>query len=202
MQQKARSQHNLFVISLALSGWLAIWSLTQGLFMSDFWLFDKLGIAPRHYVIAAGIMTFIAIALGYLVALRWKLLPKIFPKNRWLMAYTAVPVVSLVYVLHHGSSPQTFALMALLMASIFWQDFLTFGILQKVVTTHIARLGWLIVAFVFWLGHVIFYLSTVGDNLMSWLIFFAAAVLLSFLTNRTKSFYLADVLHMTFILLI
>ncbi len=202
MPQRAYSQRNLFIVGLAALSWLAIWSLTQGLFMSDFWLFDKVGIASQYYVLAAGIVTAIAIALGWLMAHHLKLISKIFPKNKWLIAYIVVPIVLGIYVFHHGGSPQTFALAALLILSIFWQDFLTFGILQQIVTAYTKKLGWFIVAVVFWIGHVIFYLPAFGENVISWLMFFAAAVLLAFLTSKTKSFYLTDVLHIAFILLI
>lgn len=182
---------------LALLMWFIVWTLTQGFFINTDWL-DLFANDSTTAVIRATIY-FIVVMVTLGVVFR-KQLPAIFPKQKYLWLYALV-VLTIIYMLatHHtiGILP-TPTYLFMIVVTVSWQDILTFGALQTKLEHLSARYGWLIVAAVFWYGHVVFDLSSTFADPFGALLLLVAAFGFAWLRKITGSFYVPNVLHLLF----
>ncbi|RZK66032.1 MAG: CPBP family intramembrane metalloprotease [Pedobacter sp.] len=183
-------------ISTAITAWLAVWVATQGLFMSE-----VLAILPWNvnitYVIATiWVLAVTSVALTVLPKYRKISLPK--SKLIWLYI---IPAIALLFLpLHYALALDIRVYISMIAITVFWQDYLTFGILQPALAKRLSsNQAALTTAIVFISGHVLFSLNNVLDPQL--LLVTVAGLVFAFSTKRTGNIYIANIFHIIFYLI-
>lgn len=178
----------------AVAVWFILWTLTQGFFINSDWLGLFSGDPTTAVFLASLYCLVVMLIIGVIFR---KHLTAIFPRQRFIWLYILiVPAIAYMLAVHPtvGILPTPIYLF-MIVVTVFWQDVLTFGVLQTRLENASPRYAWLIVAVVFWLGHIIFDLSGVVADPSGALLVLVAAFGFAWLRKITGSFYLSNVLH-------
>lgn len=91
----------------------------------------------------------------------------------------------------------------MIVVTVFWQDYLTFGIVQTYVqTTLTPTLSLFIVALLFTLGHFTFLISSFSSAYIPGLIaLFCVSALFAWFRKHFGNIYIINVLHLSFLLM-
>ncbi|MFD1716923.1 hypothetical protein [Georgenia deserti] len=137
----------------ACAAWLALWSLTPGL-RSD-------GVGSWFSADSAAVLLIesgvAVVVVAALLVTHDRVNRVLFApsRQRWLYALPALLAVALPF--HASPSVPLPVYVAWMTISVFWQDYLTFGLLQSYIRERLP--AWATVAVVagmFWLGHAVF----------------------------------------------
>lgn len=193
-----KSAANNLVIKLATASilWLAVWSSTQGIFMSDI-LLKLPGELNLKYVIVTLWVAVLAIAsLIILPSYRKKTLPK-----SYLLWLYIIPAILLLILPQHYTLTLYYPVFVfMIIVTVFWQDYVTFGLLQTYLATRVSpNVAAMMTTALFLLGHVIFFLHDLADPQFVLIALAGGA----FASSRryTGTIYVANVLHLCFYLM-
>lgn len=178
------------------AAWLLVWVFTQGIFMSDI-LTHLPGDLNVNYTIATTWISAVAVVFLVMMSSYRK---KILTRSRLLWLYV-IPVILLVFLPNHYSLTLSLPVyMLMILVTVFWQDYLTFGLLQSRLATKVSEnTAAIITALLFILGHIIFFLNGPLD---SQFILIAVAGFIFALSRRfTGTVYIANVIHLCFYLM-
>lgn len=183
-------------IFIAIVIWITVWAATQGLFMSDVLRNLPWDVNIRYIVATVWVLT---VAITALVALpKYKKIS--LPKSKLLWLYT-VPLMALILMpLHYSLALDIRVYIPMIIITVFWQDYLTFGILQPALAKRLsANQAAIVTAAVFLFGHVLFSFKNILDPQL--LLVTAAGFIFAFSTRRTGNIYIANIIHMFFYLI-
>ena len=183
-------------VIVAVLVWFGLWYLTPGLLSN--------GVGSRFTTDdATSVLIETVLALVTVVAL--VLLHRRY--NRELLARSwsiwtyALPIAfGIALPFHYGLSLPVALYMFWMTVSVFWQDYLTFGLLQKYLAERLPT--WVMVlgsAVIFWTGHALFLPGRFGftEPLPS-LAMLALGLILASLRVWLKTLHLILALHLTF----
>ena len=193
-----KSAANNLVIKLATASmvWLAVWSGTQGIFMSDI-LLKLPGELNLKYAIATLWVAVIAIAsLIILPSYRKKVLTK-----SYLLLLYVIPAILLAMLPQHYSLTLYCPIFVfMIIITVFWQDYVTFGLLQTYLAKRASpSVAAMITTALFLLGHIIFFLNDLADPQFA--LIALAGVAFAFSRRYTGTIYIANILHLCFYLI-
>ncbi len=116
----------------------------------------------------------------------------------WLYAIPMVAGVALPF--HYGLEFPVALYIVWMTVSVFWQDYLTFGLLQKYLAERLSAWAVLVVsAVVFWAGHAVFLPDTFGPvHVVPSLAILALGFVLALLRIRLGTLHLILALHLGF----
>jgi hypothetical protein len=189
---------NNVVVKLATASmlWLVVWSGTQGIFMSDV-LLKLPGELNLKYVIAT--LWIALIAIISLIILPWYR-KKIFPKSYLLWLYIIPAILLLILPQHYTLTLYYPVFVFMIIITVFWQDYVTFGLLQTYLATRVSpNVAAMITTALFLLGHVIFFLHDLADP--QFVLIALAGGAFAFSRRYTGTIYVAHVLHLCFYLI-
>lgn len=183
-------------IFTVIAAWLAVWVMTQGLFMSD--ILTTLPFDVNISYIVATIWVLVIASVALIVLPKYK--KKSLPKSKLLWLYI-VPSIALVFLpLHYALALDVRVYIPMIIITVFWQDYLTFGILQPALAKRISpNLAAILTVIMFVLGHIIFSLNNVLDPQL--LLVAVAGIIFALSTNRTGNIYIANIIHTIFYLI-
>lgn len=183
---------------LAIGVWMGLWYLTPGLHAQG------LGaLVPGE---SAGILLETAVALvvvAGIALLQRRRTAALFARDRLVWAY-ALPVVLAIALPFHYTLPLPVAVYMLWMTvSVFWQDYLTFGLLQSHLRDRLPTAVTIpLVAVVFYLGHaVLLPESFAPPHVLPALGILAMGAVCAALRARARTLHLLLALHLGFYLL-
>ena len=88
----------------------------------------------------------------------------------------------------------------MILVTVFWQDYLTFGLLQSHLATKVSEnAAAIITAFLFILGHIVFFLNDPFDP--QFVLIAVAGFIFAFSRRFTGTVYIANVIHLSFYLM-
>lgn len=189
-----------WAIALACLGWTALWYFTPGLHGN--------GIGSRYRDDAG---TDILIETATAVVLLLIIVPlhkrynrELFAPSKQLPLY-ALPVVLAVALPFHYTLPLPLPVYMMWMTvSVFWQDYLTFGLLQNYLRERLPT--WAViggVTSVFYLGHALFIPDRFAPTQpLAALGIIALGIVLSALRTRLKTLHVLLALHLSFYFLL
>lgn len=181
---------------MVVLAWFGLWYLTPGL--------TKFGIGS---LLAADWSVVVLVESGIVVALvaalsvlQRRRTARVFAPSWWMLAYIA-PLALAVALPFHYELPLPVAIyMFWMAASVLWQDYITFGLLQDHVGDWLRPVGTVLaVAVVYYLGHAIFIPDTFAPTYP-----FAAGGILALgivfatLRQQTATVHLILALHLSF----
>lgn len=185
----------LYVVFISLA-WLVAWSVTQGIFMSEF--LTRFGSdINRVYLLAT--IYILTVSIASIVVFK-SLSKKVLPKSKLLFLYL-IPLLLLVAVpFRYSLGLRVEVYIPMILITCFWQGFLTFGIFQSFLSKKVRQLYvYLLTAAVFTFGHLIFFLSEISfANIYQWLFIFLTGLIFAYITGRSRNIYIANVLHISF----
>ena len=191
-------KHKISVLSIfiTIAAWLVIWLVTQGLFMSDVLRNLPWDVNISYIVATVWVLTVTITALSALP--KYKKIS--LPKSKLLWLYT-VPLMALILLpLHYSLALDIRVYIPMIIITVFWQDYLTFGILQPALAKRLSpNQAAIITAAVFVFGHVIFSFKNILDPQL--LLVTAAGFIFAFATRRTGNIYIANIIHTIFYLM-
>lgn len=188
MTRHQKSVRNIFTVVIS---WFAIWVLTQGLFISE-----VLKNLPWNVDISYMIATIWVLAVTAAVLV---VLPKYrktsLPRSKLLWLYI-VPITALIFLpLHYALSLDIKVYIPMILITVFWQDYVTFGILQPMLGERLSpNRAAIMTSIVFTFGHVLFSLNNILDPQL--LLVAIAGFVFAFSTKRTDNIYIANIIHM------
>lgn len=183
-----------WVLVLAVLGWTGLWYLTPGLHGHG------LGRSFADDETVVLVETAVAVGLlGVILVLHRRYNRRLFASSRLVPLY-AVPVVLAVVLPLHYSMPLPVGLYVVwITVNVFWQDYLTFGLLQSYLGERLpTRVTVPVVAVVFYLGHAIVIPDPFATNAVVALGIVALGLVLALLRARLGTLHLILVLHLSF----
>ena len=183
-------------ILIAAILWLTAWTATQGIFISEVLVRSPWDI-NISYVVAIIWVLIATIAAFILFPSRTR---NVLPKSKLLWLY-AIPVLLLALLPgHYSLSLNIWAYIPMILVTVFWQDYLTFGILQSTLAERLSLNGAAVLtAIIFSLGHVLFSMNNILDPQLLLITF--AGFVFAFSRRYTGNIYIANIIHITIYLI-
>ncbi len=178
------------------AGWFGLWSLTPGL------LGNGVGhLFADDLVLPVLIETVLALVLAVVLVLLHRRYNRVlFARSRLVYLYGLPLVLAIALPFHYGLPLPVFLYLFWMTVSVFWQDYLTVGLLQSYVGERLpARVGVPIVAVMFYLGHAILIPERFAPaNVLPALAILALGLVLSLLRAKLGTLHLILALHLSF----
>lgn len=182
--------------ALACLAWLGLWYFTPGL----------LGNGPgslftRDWNQALIIECAIAVVVVAVLLLTHRRFNRaLFAPSRLRWLYLLPAALALALPFHYGLEAPVGLYVIWMTVSVFWQNYLTFGLLQSYLCERIpAGAAVALVAMMFWLGHLVFIPHRFGlDNILPSLAMIALGALFALLRARLGTLHLLLALHLSF----
>lgn len=146
---------------VACVAWLGLWYFTPGL------LSNGVGrLFTDDLATSVLIETLLALVLAVVLVLTHRRYNRVLFARSWTRWLYALPVALAIALPFHYELPLPVSLyMAWMTVSVFWQDYLTFGLLQSYLGERLPTWGALVcTAVIFWLGHALFIPDRFGPN--------------------------------------
>jgi|JI6StandDraft_1071083.scaffolds.fasta_scaffold175211_2 hypothetical protein len=195
-----QKQNNWAAAVIASVAWLIIWIFTQGLFMSE----SLMKIIPLETNVSILLATsYVAVILAISLVVFKKYNKKFLARTNLLYLYILpLILVGLLPFHYHLALPLSIYIF-MIVVTVFWQDYLTFGIVQTYVqTTLTPTLSLFIVALLFTLGHFTFLISSFSSAYIPGLIaLFCVSALFAWFRKHFGNIYIINVLHLSFLLM-
>lgn len=119
---------------------------------------------------------------------------KVLPKSVLLWLYTIPATLLLMLPGHYHLALYFPVYIFMILVMVFWQDYVTFGLLQSHLETKVsANIAAIMTAFLFLLGHMVFPIDHLADPQFA--IIASAGFLFSFSRRYIGNIYIANVLH-------
>lgn len=176
--------------------WFFVWVVTQGLFMSE--ILTRLSWGVNTSYVIATIWVFILLA-GCLIAIP-TYRKESLPKSRLLWLYSIPAVLLFLLPQHYGLTLNLWIYMFMILVTVFWQDYLTFGVLQPAISKRISpNKAAALTAIVFILGHIVFFLDNIFEPQMLPIVL--AGFVFAFSRRYFGNIYVANIIHTIFYLI-
>lgn len=185
-----------FVVIGAVIVWFGLWALTPGLLSN--------GVGSLFTAdLAASVLieTMVAVVLAVVLALLHRRYNRELFARNWSVWLYALPIAAAITLPFHYSLVLPVALyMVWMTVSVFWQDYLTFGLLQKYLGERLPTWGVLTLsAVIFWLGHAVFLPDSFAPTqAVPSLAILVLGLVLSSLRIWFKTLHLILALHLAF----
>lgn len=178
------------------AAWLLVWVFTQGIFMSDI-LTHLPGDLNANYTTATAWILAVALVCFVVMSSYRK---RILTRSKLLWLY-AIPATLLVFLpSHYSLTLSLLVYVFMILVTVFWQDYLTFGLLQSHLATKVSEnAAAIITAFLFILGHIVFFLNDPFDPQL--VLIAVAGFIFAFSRRFTGTVYIANVIHLSFYLM-
>lgn len=176
--------------------WLGLWWLTPGL------LTDGVGSLFADYMATQVLIeTVLALAVVVVIVLLHRRYNRVLFARSWSVWLYAVPVVlAITLPFHYELVLPVFLYMVWMTVSVFWQDYLTFGLLQSYLGERLPTWAAIVVsAVMFWLGHALLLPDSFAPvHWLPSLAILALGLVLASLRAWLKSLHLILALHLSF----
>ncbi|MDQ1076815.1 MULTISPECIES: hypothetical protein [Microbacterium] len=183
-------------VGVAIAAWFGLWALTPGL------LSNGIGhLITDNLAGAIAIETGVALAVVAALLLTHRRFNSVLFARSWSLWLYALPVVlAIALPFHYDLILPVLLYMVWMMVSVFWQDYLTFGLLQSYLGERLPALTAIVLsAAIFWLGHVLFIPERFGlGNWLPSMAILALGVTLASLRVGLKTLHLILALHLSF----
>ncbi|MGO2110841.1 MAG: hypothetical protein ACTH31_04445 [Pseudoclavibacter sp.] len=183
-------------VALAVAAWFCLWFFTPGLLANGVgsWVTrdDSLSI-----LIETAIALVLAVAL-VLVHRRYR--RELFARSWQVWAYALPVVLAVALPFHYELSLPVGVYLFWMTVSVFWQDFLTFGLLQSYLGERLPRWGAVTAtAVVFWLGHALYLPERFGaSSILPGLAMLALGLIFASMRAWLGRLHLLLALHLAF----
>ncbi len=185
-----------WVLALAVALWFGLWFFTPGLHSNG--LGPRFTYNPGHAMLIESLI--VAILAMILILTHRTYTRTLFAPTRSLWLYALPLALAVAQPFHYGQELPVWVYIVWMAASVFWQDYLTFGLLQSYLSERLS-LGAVIAvsAVVFWLGHVIFLPHRFGpEHIVASLAILALGFVLAWIRVRSGTIHLLLALHLAF----
>ncbi|MDH6207497.1 hypothetical protein M2115_000682 [Aurantimicrobium minutum] len=185
-----------WALLLAAVAWFALWYLTPGL------LSDGVGhLFTDELAVSVLIETVLAAVLAVVLVLTHRRYNRVLFARSWsLWLYVLPAVLAIALPFHYELILPVFLYMVWMTVSVFWQDYLTFGLLQSYLGERLPVWGVIVAsAVIFWIGHALFIPDRFAPtNWLPSLAILALGFALASLRVWLKSLHLILALHLSF----
>lgn len=185
-----------WLIIVAVIAWFGLWYLTPGL------LSDGIGhLFTGELATSVLIESVVALVLAVVLVLTHRRYNRVLFARSWSIWLYALPVaLAIALPFHYELVLPVFLYMAWMTISVFWQDYLTFGLLQGYLGERLPTWGVIVAsAVIFWLGHALFVPDRFAPtNWLPSLAILALGFALASLRVWLRSLHLVLALHLSF----
>ena len=181
------------IVSNILAGvslWFIVWVFTQGIFMSEILLNSPLDINISYLLATVWVLVVLILCVALLPVFRKDSLPK--SKLLWLYF---IPFALLLYLpWHYSLTLNIWVHIPMIVITVFWQDYLTFGVLQSFLAKQSNRnIAATITGVVFLLGHAVFFLNDLSNP--QFVLIGIAGFVFAFSRRYAGNIYIANIIH-------
>lgn len=176
--------------------WLLLWHLTPGLRANG--IGSQFTDDPSiEVLIECGVVLVVLAVLG---ATHRRYTRGLFARSRLMWLYALPAVLVLVLPLHYSQMLPVGVYIVMMTVSVFWQNYLTFGLLQSYLQDYLpAWVSIVVVTAMFWLGHVVVLPDQFGpDNPLASIAIAAMGAVFALLRARVGTLHLLLALHLSF----
>ncbi len=184
------------VLALVVVAWFGLWYLTPNMLSDGF---GAMFSDDRDTAVTIESVTAFVLVLA-LAMLHRRYSGELFALS-WTVCLYAIPIVAGAILPFHYSRDYSVALYLFAMAaSVLWQNFLTFGLLQKYLAERLPTWAVLVTtAIVFWAGHALYLpASFAPDNLAPSIAILALGFVLGGFRLWLRTLHLPLALHLGF----
>ena len=181
------------IVSNILAGvslWFIVWVFTQGIFMSEILLNSPLDINISYLLATLWVLVVLILCVALLPVFRKDSLPN--SKLLWLYF---IPFALLLYLpWHYALTLNIWVYIPMIVITVFWQDYLTFGVLQSFLAKQSNRnIAATITGVVFLLGHAVFFLNDLSNP--QFVLIGIAGFVFAFSRRYAGNIYIANIIH-------
>lgn len=176
--------------------WFLAWVATQGIFMSEI---------PRRLPWDINMSYTVATIWVFIVAITCFIMTPSYrkmslPKSKLIWLYIAPVALLFLLPQHYTLALNVWVYIPMIVITVFWQDYLTFGVLQSALSKRLSpNRAAALTAVVFALGHLVFFLNNLIDPQM--ILIVLAGFVFAFSRRYTGSIYIANIIHTVFYLI-
>lgn len=200
--KKFSSKKRYLLVCVAICLWFLWWFLSQALFIINVPILTDLltgGVTPAQSFINITLFLLVPTFFAFLVFHKFVNDYRFLRTNRYVLLLYIIPLILFMRLLTvgdiYGVPAFVYGLGMIISAAV--QDIGTFGFLQTFVEKHIPRiLAAIVVAIAFFIAH--FQYGMAYEELF----YFSGFLLFALLRYKTKSIYVTNVLHLSFLLLV
>lgn len=195
-RQSRAPVRNCWSLVLVGMAWFLLWSLTPGLLSSGVG-----SLVTEDLAGAVLVETLLALVLGVpLILLHGRFNRALFAHSKLVYLYALPVLLGAVLPLHYGLPLPVGLYIVWMTVSVFWQDYLTFGLLQSYLSLRMRpRVVVPIVAVMFTLGHVVLLPDRFAlVNFLPVVSILALGLFLAFLRARLGTIHMVLALHLAF----
>lgn len=147
---------------------------------------------------------FVAFVLAISLIIFKKYNKKFLVRSKQLYLYLIPLILAVILPLHYHLTSPWYMYVFMIVVTVFWQDYLTFGIFQTYIQSKVKTLlAVILVGSLFTLGHFIFFVSSFSpESIPLWIALLCTGILFAWLRKRFGNIYTINVLHMSFLLLL
>lgn len=192
----AHERRSWGVVVGAVVGWFGLWCLTPGLLNNGV---GSLFTADSATAVLIESIVALIVVIG-LVLLHRRYDRELFARSRTMWAYVLPLGTAIALPFHYGMPFPVGLYMFWMTVSVFWQDYLTFGLLQKYLAERLPTWAVLVgSAVIFWAGHALLLSDKFGpSHLLPSLAILALGLLLASLRVGLRTLHLILALHLMF----
>ncbi|GEN87515.1 hypothetical protein [Oceanobacillus sojae] len=177
-------------------GWLILWYLTPGLHGNGIG-----NLFTNNDESSIFLETIIALIIVIILIVTHKRCNQLlFHQSKWIYLYISPVVLALVLPFYYNLPLPAHLYIFWMTVSVFWQDYLTFGLLQSYLEEHLPM--WtviLAVAIIFYIGHVVFIPDSFAPaHVSSAFSILGLGIVVAFLRAKLKTLHIILVLHLSF----
>lgn len=182
--------------SVIVAIWFLAWVATQGIFMSE--MLSRLPWDINASYAVATIWVSIVVITCFITMPAYTKMS--LPKSKLIWLYI-VPVALLFFLpQHYALALNVWVYIPMIIITVFWQDYLTFGVLQSALSKRLSpNRAAALTAVAFVLGHLVFFLNNLVDPQMIPVVI--AGFVFAFSRRYTGSIYIANIVHTVFYLI-
>lgn len=181
---------------LGIIVWFGLWFLTPGLTDSGpgqlFTESFEQAVLIESLLVAALAAVLVVTHRAYSQAL--------FAPSRTMWLYVLPSVLAVALPLHYGGDLPVWTYMIWMTVSVFWQDYVTFGLLHCYLRERLSlRVAVVATAGIFWLGHVLLIPHRFGvENIVASTAILALGLVLAWIRASVGTLHLILALHLAF----
>jgi hypothetical protein len=182
-------------LAVVCGAWFALWFLTPGLLSNGIGhLFTK---DPGTSIL---IETVIALVIAVTLVVFHRPYNRVLFERSWSVWLYLLPIaLAAALPFHYELDLPVLLYMVWMTVSVFWQDYLTFGLLQSYLRERLPAVGAATIsAVIFWLGHVLSIPERFGPTqMLASVAILTSGLVLASLRMWLKSLHLILVLHLS-----
>lgn len=186
----------IFKILIGILSWILLFGWTVNIGFSHNFLGSFLSFSNE--LIVGSLLNIVLLIAFFIVYKKWTKEMFSIKNRKYLILYGILLIAAVLVPFHYTLDGPFYIYIFFITVSVIWQNYITFGILQRFLRQWLPYTLTLVILFVLFIGGNILFVSNFLDNIIN-IIFIAILVpVFSFIMEKTGKIHLLIFIHLLF----